>query len=74
MAVPIPLRFDHDFIERRLREHRVFQWKLYEESVRVAVCEVVIALKASRQFDRSRRMTARKDERREPYRGPHPSI
>lgn len=74
MAVPVPLRFDQEFIERRMREHRVFQEKLYQESVRVAVCEVVIALKVSRQFDQSRGKTARIDERREPFQGPHPSI
>ena len=77
-----PVKFDQEFIERRLREHAELQHKLYEQSVRAAVREVVIALKADdfelyrvlRKSALLRKVTARKDERRGSCRGPHPSI
>ena len=38
------IRFDHDFIERRLREHREFQQQLASEGAAEIVTEVVDAL------------------------------
>jgi hypothetical protein len=75
MAVSLqgnPLRFNADFIEMRMREHRAWQAKQERALTTASVAEVVCALKLARVYSRGR--TARRDERREPVNGPHPSI
>ena len=63
-----------EYLDRRMDEHRAWQARQQKQFVREAVCEVIAALKVSREFDFTRGRTARRDGRREPCRGPSPSI